>query len=164
MCEVYFRPTMKTIVTLVFALSLTVSTFADPYAPGEDPRVFNPVTAFGKAPMTDLKAALQQSVATNKRVLLFYWESKAPSPHPGLDFRYFAEYRETKKLLNENFILVLLDKDHPDVAPYMPAGENVEKPKWVLIDTDGIVLRGGRANYNADDGLRIVKDLISIPR
>ena len=150
--EVKLQSLMKTIAALLLTLTLTASAIAAD---------FDPRATFGSVPGRDLDSALKKSAQTGKRVLLFYWNSKEKSAYPGLDMKYFAELEETKKLIKENFILVLLDRDHKDAKPYL--ADNTEKPRYVLIGSDGKAIKEGPAAENPEWGLKRVKELVAMP-
>lgn len=123
---------------------------------------FDPRATFGQVPGRDLDSALKRSTTEKKRVLLFFWNSKEKERSPGLEMRYFAEREETKKLLKDNFILVLLDRGHQDVKRLVP-DRNIEKAQWVLIGADGNVIKSEPVYGNPDVGLKVVKELIAQP-
>ncbi len=143
---------MKVIASLLLTLAFAASVFAAD---------FDPRATFGTAPGRDLDAALKRAAQTKKRVLLFYWNSKDKGAYPGLDMKYFAEMEETKKLMKDNFIVVLLDKDHKDAKPYLAS--NTEKPQWVLIGADGKTIKTESAAANPETGLKKVKELVALP-
>lgn len=122
---------------------------------------FDARATFGQSPGRDLDAALKRAPMEKKRVLLFFWNSKEKENYPGLEMKYFAERDETKKLLKDNFILVLLDREHKDVERYMPA-RNIEKAQWVLIGYDGKMVKSEQVYGNPDSGLKIVKELVAL--
>lgn len=143
---------MKTIVLTFLLAFWSITAIA-----GE----FDAHAAFGTAPGHDLNAALKRAEKDKKRVLLFFWNPKEKD-YPGLDMKYFAELKETKKLLKDNFILVLLDRGHNQVKKYLPEG-NIEKPWWVLIEADGQLVRQKAVYANPDEGLKTVKELVALP-
>ena len=123
---------------------------------------FDARAVFGVTPANDLESALKRAEQAKKRVLLFFWNSKEKENYPGLEMKYFAERQETKKLLKENFMLVLLDRNHKQVQKYLPAG-NAEKAQWVLIAPDGHVIKQEAVYGNPDSGLKAVKELVALP-
>jgi len=123
---------------------------------------FDPRAAFGVMPGRDLDNAIKRAGQANKRVFLVFWNSNEKGNYPGLEMKYFAEREETKKLLKDNFILVLLDRKHQDVKKYIPDG-NIEKAQWVLIGPDGKVIKQEAVYGNPDVGLKTVKELIALP-
>ena len=123
---------------------------------------FDARATFGVVPARDLDSALKRAEKDKKRVFLVFWNSKEKGNNPGLDIRYFAELQETKKLLREHFVLVLLDREHRDVKRYIPQG-NIEKAQWVLIGAGGRVVKQAAVYANPDVGLRTVKELVALP-
>ena len=123
---------------------------------------FDPRAAFGITPGRDLNNAIKRAAQAKKRVFLVFWNSNEKGNYPGLEMKYFAELEETKKLLKDNFILVLLDRKHQDVKKYIPDG-NIEKAQWVLISPDGKVIKQDAVYGNPDVGLKTVKELIALP-
>lgn len=140
------------LVTLLIALS-SITGLA-----GE----FDARAIFGTVPARDLDAALKRAEKDKRRVFLVFWNSKEKGNYPGLEIRYFAELQETKKLLKDNFVLVLLDRAHNDVKKYIPA-DNIEKAQWVLIAPGGQVVKQAAVYGNPDVGLRTVKELVALP-
>jgi hypothetical protein len=123
---------------------------------------FNARETFGLTPSRDLDSSLRQAQQKNKRVLLFFWDSKQKGNYPGLEMKYFAGLQETKKLLKDNFVVVLLDRNKSDAKKYYPSG-NIEKAQWVLINSDGTTIKQAAVYGNPDEGLKTIKELISIP-
>ncbi len=113
-------------------------------------------------PATDLDAALKRSEGTGKKVLLILWNSTEKGNFPGQEMRFFAELQETKKLLRENFIVVLLDRAHPKAKKYLPAG-NVEKAQWALLNSKGDVIAQGPVRGTPSAGLETVKQWVTLP-
>lgn len=145
---------MKTAcISALLSLLLHSIVFAGPFEPRE---------VFGIAPGRDLDAALKRAQTDRKRVLLFYWNSKEKERDPGLEMRYFAEREETKKVMKNNFVIVLLDREHKDVKPYL-TGQNIEKAQWALIRNDGKLIKTEAVYGNPDVGLRVVNELALMP-
>jgi hypothetical protein len=122
---------------------------------------FDERTAFGIAPGRDLDAALKRAEKEKKRVFLVFWNSKEKTDYPGLDIKYFTQLQQTKKLLTDHFIIVLLDRGHKDVKKYLDAA-NTEKAQYVLITPAGDALKQGAMNVNENNGLKIVQELVAL--
>jgi hypothetical protein len=144
---------MKTVILAIIVAFWSITAIAKP---------FDARATFGVAPGLDLNAALKRAEKDKKRVLLFFWNSREKGNYPGLEMKYFAELQETKQLLKDNFILVLLDRDNKDVKKYLPEG-NIEKAQWVLIAPDGSVVQRGPTDVNPEGGLKKVKELVALP-
>lgn len=124
---------------------------------------FDPRDTFGQAPGRDLDGALKRSKIEKKRVLLFYWNTRERDDYPGSDMAHFCSHEETKKLIKDHFILVLLDRDHKDVKPYLSPGQDLDRPQWALIDSTGKMLKTARVIRRGDTGFETVKELIAMP-
>jgi hypothetical protein len=147
------HPPMKTVVLAIIVAFWSITAIAGP---------FNAREAFGVAPGLDLNSALKRAEKDKKRVFLIFWNSREKGNYPGLEMKYFAELQETKKLLKDNFIVVLLDRDNKDAKKYRPEG-NIEKAQWVLIAPDGSVVKQAAVYGNPDEGLKAVKELVALP-
>lgn len=122
---------------------------------------FVPAAAFGAPPLTDLETALAAAKTQQKRVLLASFDPKDDFNNQGLQIRYFTDLKETKKLLQENFIIVLLSRDHVHVQKY--AGTmNTERPHFFLLRPDGSIIVHDSLSQNPEEGLRIVKSLLPL--
>ena len=118
---------------------------------------------FGTTAANSFSAALKRADQSKKRLFLIYWDSKEKGNYPGLEIRYFCELKETKKLLRDNFVIVLLDQNNPDAVKYHPKG-NVEKAQWVLINPDGTVVQQAEVYGNPKVGLETVQKLVQLPK
>lgn len=118
--------------------------------------------AFDTTPGRDMDAALKRAEKEKKRVFLATYDPKEGGNFPGLDIKYFTDLQETKKLLKDNFILVLLLKGHKDLAKFKPSG-NTEKAYYVLVSSSGQVIKSDKMAANPEEGLKIVKELVALP-
>lgn len=122
---------------------------------------FDARAAFGVSPGHDLDVAMKRAVRDKKPVFLAFWDSKKKG-NAGLEMIYDFGLEETKKLLKENFILVLLDREHKSVQKYMPAG-NTEGAQYVIISPDGKLLKSGAFYGNSGVGLKGMKEFLNLP-
>ena len=123
---------------------------------------FDARAAFDTSPGRDVDAALKRAEKDKKRVFLVSYDPEAGGNFPGLDIKYFTDLQETKKILKDNFIIVLLTKGHKDLEKYKPEG-NTEKPYFVVINPAGDVVKSGAVYGNPTEGLKIVKELVALP-
>ena len=121
---------------------------------------FDARSVFGYSPGRDVDAALKRGAKEKKRVLLFTYDPK--ENFPGLDIQYFMELQESKKLVKENYITVVLERGHKDLQRY-PSPGAAEKACYVLIAPDGKTIISGMVAKNGTDGLRIVKEWLALP-
>jgi len=118
--------------------------------------------AFGTAPGHDLNGALARASTENKRVLLIFWDSKEKSGKSARIIEGFTGLDETKALLKQNFIVVLLDQGSKDVARYVPQ-HSPEISQLVLISPKGDMLKAEPLTGNPGIALDTVKLLMAIP-
>lgn len=71
---------------------------------------------------------------------------------------YFMEYQTTKKLVNENFVQVLLDSSDPRAAELVPGDDPLENCRLVVLTPDGDTIRSEGVYANPDEGLRRVRE------
>lgn len=123
---------------------------------------FKAKDVFGTTPGRDLDAALKRAAKEKQRVLLFTYDPKDGGLYPGLDIKYFMDLLETKKLVKDNFILVVLTRGHKDLERY-PSPGAPEKAYYVLINADGKTVTTGMAQMNGEGGLKKVKEWLAMP-
>lgn len=121
---------------------------------------FDARSVFGSTPARDVDAALKRGAKEKKRVLLFTFDPK--ENFPGLDIQYFMDLQESKKLVKDNYITVLLERGHKDLQRY-PSPGAPEKAYYVLIAPDGKTIKSGMAAKNGTDGLKTVKEWLALP-
>lgn len=122
---------------------------------------FDARSAFGTTPGRDIDAALKRAQKENKRVLVAVYDTKGDYNDQGLQIKYFTDLAETKKLLKDNFIIVLLDRNHKDLAKYAAAGTNTERPHYMLLSSAGAKLKEDTLVANPTDGLRRAKEIVA---
>ncbi len=142
----------STLLCLLLALFTTALTAAE----------FDARAAFGTVPGRDLDAALKRAQKENKRIFLAIYDPKGDYNDQGLQIKYFTDMEETKKLLKENFIIVLLARTHKDAAKYI-VGMNTERPRYILLSSTGTKLKDDTLAANPEDGLRRIKELLAQP-
>ncbi|SKB08700.1 hypothetical protein SAMN02745166_04998 [Prosthecobacter debontii] len=145
---------MKNIFAFI-ALLLTISI----YSPAAD---FDARAAFGFAPGRSLDAAKKKAQAEGKRIFLVAHDPRGDYNNQGLQIKYFTDLDETKKLIKENFIVVVVPVGNKDLAE-ISGGTNMERPRFFLLSPTGAKVRDDSMAKNSADGLRIIKELIALP-
>ncbi len=143
---------MKTLLILVVALFSIVIHAAE----------FDARAAFGSVPGRDLDSALKRAQKENKRIFLAIYDPKGDYNDQGLQIKYFTDLEETKKLLKDNFVVVLLARTHKDAAKYIGA-MNTERPRYILLSSTGNKIKDDTLAANPEDGLRRIKELVAMP-
>ncbi len=146
---------MKALLSILLLVS-----FCLPHAALAGP--FDARAVFDAAPGRDIDGALKRAARDKKRVLLFSYDEKEGGNWPGLSLRHFMDLPETKKLVKENFILVLLVKGHKALDVYHPPVVT-GSPFYVLINPDGTIVKAADTYGNPGSGLKAVKELIALP-
>lgn len=123
---------------------------------------FDSRAAFGMAPARDVDAALKRAAKDKKQVILFGFDPMADGSFPGYGIAYFMEQPETKKLVKENYIVVVLERGHKDLERYPNPG-TPEKPYYALIRPDGKTAKTEMVFANSSVGLRTVKGWPTLP-
>lgn len=123
---------------------------------------FDARVAFGSSPGRDVDAALKRAEKEKKRVLLFSYDPKVGSDYPGSDITMFMDLQETKKLVREKFIVVLLTRGHGDLKRY-PSPGAPEKAYYFLLRPEGTTVKAEMVYRNPDVGLKTIKELIASP-
>ncbi len=124
---------------------------------------FDARSAFGTTPGRDIDAALKRAQKEKKRVFVAVYDSKGDYNDQGLQIKYFTDLEETKKLLKDNFIIVLLDRNHKDLSKYADASSNTERPHYILLSSAGSKLKTDTLVANPADGLRRTKEILAAP-
>ncbi len=123
---------------------------------------FDARAAFGVAPGRDLDAAFKKAQKDQKRIFLAVYDPKGDYNDQGLQIKYFTDLEETKKLLKENFIIVLLANTHKDVRPYV-GDANIERPRFFVLSHDGKKIKEDKLAQNPEYGLKVTKELVAMP-
>ena len=117
-------------------------------------------SAFLNPPGRDIGAALKRAETEHKRVLVFISD---PGRKEGFHIKGTMEAPETKKLVKENFLVVLIPNKQEkhvaglvdDVIPMHPA--------YVVFKPDGTVQAKGDAAMGSANGFKWVQQLIATP-
>lgn len=123
---------------------------------------FDAQGVFGYAPGRDVDAALKRGAKMKKKVVLFTYDPKEGGIYPGSDITFFMELLDTKKLVKDNFIVVVLTRGHKDLDRYRSPGAQ-EKAYYVLINSDGKTAKTEMVYRNPDVGLKTVKEWVALP-
>jgi hypothetical protein len=139
--------------TLVFCfalLSLTKTVAED-----QDGR-----TAFLTAPGRDVGQALKRAGEEQKRVLVFVVN---PTKHHGGHIIGTMEVEETKKLVRDNFVVVILTNPHEKHVAGLVDDVVSIHPAYVVFKPDGTVVEKGDAAMGGNNGLKWIQKLVATP-
>jgi hypothetical protein len=140
---------------LLLFLSLVLLPLAKGVAEDVDGR-----SAFLTAPGRDVAQALKRAGDEKKRVLVFVVNT---TKHHGGHILGTMEVEETKKLVRDNFVVVIVTNPHEkhiaglvdDVVPVHPA--------YVVFKPDGTVVEKGDAAMGGANGLKWIQKLVAAP-
>ena len=100
-------------------------------------------------------AAVKRGKADNKRVLVFALDDKKTSN--AFHIKGMLEFEETKKLVKENFLIVVTDFKNKNVRDHL-AKEPTDRPMYLLFDTEGKVVQKGVTAMGGAAGNKLVKE------
>lgn len=111
---------------------------------------------------TDLNQAKELAKKVNKPLFIVIYNKSHPKLSK-LDYSlgYFMEYETTKKLVNRNFIQVLIDSEKPGVKEIIPAEEPLENCLLTILTPDNKIIKQEGVYANPDEGLKRTKDIIA---
>lgn len=102
-----------------------------------------------------MDAAVKRGKADNKRVLVFALDDKKTSN--AFHIKGMLEFEETKKLVKENFLIVVTDFKNKNVRDYL-AKEPTDRPMYLLFDTEGKVVQKGVTAMGGAAGNKLIKE------
>jgi hypothetical protein len=113
--------------------------------------------------LTDLMEAKELSIKTGKSLFIIIYDKSHPTLSK-LDYSlgYFMEYVTTKKLVNNNFIQVLIDSEKPGVKELIPLEEPLENCLLTILSSTNEILRQEGVYANPDEGLKRTKEIIEM--
>lgn len=123
---------------------------------------FDGRAVFGTAPGHDVDSALKRAVKEKKKVLLFGFDPKVGGSFPGYDINFFMDLGQTKTLVKEHFIVVVLERGQKDLQRYPNPG-SPEKAYYVLINASGKSVATGLAGINGNTSLKLVQQWLAQP-
>ncbi len=100
-------------------------------------------------------AAVKRGKADNKRVLVFALDDKKTSN--AFHIKGMLEFEETKKLVKENFLIVVTDFKNKSVRDFV-GKEPTDRPMYLLFDTEGKMVQKGVTAMGGSAGNKLVKE------
>lgn len=112
--------------------------------------------------LTSLKDAKKAARENNKGIFLVIYDKEHPTNSQlNYSLGYFTSYDLTKRLINDNFIQIILPSDEPSIQKYIPDNYHMENCLLVVFDRQDRVIRTEGVYANSDEGLRIIREDIS---
>ena len=116
---------------------------------------FDSRAVLGMTAGVSVDAAIKRGKADNKRVLVFVLDEKKTSNASHI--KGMLEFDETKKLVQENFLIVVTDFKNKGVRDIV-GKEPTDRPVNVLFNTDGTVVQKGVTAMGGSAGNKLVKE------
>jgi hypothetical protein len=116
---------------------------------------FDSRAVLGMTSGVSVDAAVKRGKADNKRVLVFALDDKKTSN--AFHIKGMLEFEETKKLVKENFLIVVTDFKNKNVRDHL-AKEPTDRPMYLLFDTEGKVVQKGVTAMGGAAGNKLVKE------
>jgi hypothetical protein len=143
---------MKSFVFLILLLAFT--------AVGAIAEDLDGRTAFLSAPGRDIGAALKRADTEHKRVLVFI---SNPARKHGSHINGTMGAPETKKMVKENFIVVIVPNSTDKHVAGLVDDVNPVHPAYVVFKPDGTVVEKGDAAMGAGNGYNWMQKLVATP-
>ncbi|MBK7746489.1 MAG: restriction endonuclease [Candidatus Obscuribacter sp.] len=117
---------------------------------------------FLRQPHSKLEVGLEE--AKERKVLAFVviFDSDHPT-HSKLDYAlgYFMEYQTTKKLVDQYFVPIVGRRADAGFTELVPPDEPLESALWIVLDTNGQIIRREGVYANPDEGLKRIREVIA---
>lgn len=116
---------------------------------------------FLRTPHLSLKDASIESAARNVPLFIVIYDPEHPS-HSRIEYSLgcFMEYHTTKKLVDQNFVAVVVPSLSPDVIELVPEDNPLENCLWVVMHSNGDIIRREGVYANSDEGMKRVREVI----
>ncbi len=116
---------------------------------------FDSRAVLGMTSGVSVDAAVKRGKTDNKRVLVFALDDKKTSN--AFHIKGMLEFEETKKLVKENFLIVVTDFKNKNVRDHL-AKEPTDRPMYLLLNTDGTLAQKGVTAMGGAAGNKLVKE------
>jgi hypothetical protein len=130
--------------------------------PSSDPQLIRN-SFFLREPHRNLAAGLNEASARKLLVFVVVFDP-AHSQRSRLNYAlgYFMEYEMTKRLVDDHFVPVLGPSSDPQLSALVPPDDPLEKCLWVVLDSDGRILRSEGVYPNPEEGMNRVREVIRL--
>jgi hypothetical protein len=105
---------------------------------------------------------MEEAKVRNLMAFVVIYDPQHPT-HSKLDFSlgYFMEYQTTKRLVDQYFVPVVGPSSDPQLSALVPESDPLENALWVVLASDGKIIRREGVYANPDEGMRRVRDVIA---
>lgn len=117
---------------------------------------------FIREPHSTLQKAKAEAYEARKALFVVIYDQD----HPSLSKLYYAlgcfmEYFTTKKLVDDHFVVALLQLSSPGARQLVPENDPLECALWVVFSPSGDIVRRESVYANPDEGLRRVRKIVA---
>lgn len=116
---------------------------------------FDSRAVLGMTSGVSVDAAVKRGKADNKRVLVFALDDKKTSN--AFHIKGMLEFEETKKLVKENFLIVVTDFKNKNVRDFV-GKDPTDRPMYLLFDTEGKMVQKGVTAMGGAAGNKLIKE------
>jgi hypothetical protein len=129
--------------------------------PGPDPQMARN-KYFLRKPHQRLEQGLKEAKLRRLLAFVVIYDPKHPT-HSQLDYAlgYFMEYQTTKRLVDQHFVAIVGPSSDPQLSRLVPEDDPLELALWVVMDSDGQIIRRESVYANPDEGMRRVREVIA---
>ena len=117
-------------------------------------------SAFLTAPGRDVAQAMKRAGEEKKRVLVFVVNT---AKHQGGHIIGTMEVEETKNLVRDNFVVVIVTNPHEKHIAGLVDDVVSVHPAYVVFKPDGTVVEKGDAAMGGANGLKWIQKLVATP-
>jgi hypothetical protein len=131
---------------------------------GDEPPNTEPTGGlFLRQPTNNLKSALVQAQQDRMPIFAVVYNPSHPTRSKlAYSLGYFLEYPTTRKLVDEHFICALIPSTDGDIKALVPEDDPLENCRWLVLDSNGNVLRSESLYANPDEGLKRTREAIAL--
>ena len=116
---------------------------------------FDSRAVLGMTSGVSVDAAVKRGKADNKRVLVFALDDKKTSN--AFHIKGMLEFEETKKLVRENFVLVVTDFKDKNIRDLVGI-DGTDRPMYFLFNTDGKLAQKGTTAMGGAAGAKLIQE------
>ena len=116
---------------------------------------------FIREPHNTISSALKDARKSAKMVFLVIYDQDHPTQSKlYYSLGCFLDYFTTKKLVDDHFVSALVPVSSPGARDLVQQDDPLENSLWVVLGTDGEIIRRESVYANADEGLKRVRTVI----
>lgn len=116
---------------------------------------------FIREPHKTIPGALQEAKKSAKPVFLVIYDQDHPSQSKlYYSLGCFLDYFTTKKLVDDHFVSALVPLSSSGAKDLVPQDDPLENALWIVLGTNGEILRREGVYANPDEGLKRVRAVI----